>query len=264
MSKEISCIYAISNTINNKQYIGQTIDFNQRQTNHLSSLRNNTHSNKHLQNSWNKYGESNFEFRILKECSVEELDNWEKWFISAYQTYNRKYGFNYEKGGNLKKIVSQETKQKLRQINLGKKHSEKTKWKVSKNNAKFWKGKHRTLSTRQKISESLTKDHPTIQKNGHDAKTKKQIYGIYYQGKLLKSSVDKAKLEEIVKNESWKDKDNEIFSYDYIHQVKDCPTLQKNGKDKNGKQVYSVVFKGKTLKSSIYKEKLEKYINDNF
>lgn len=62
-------IYSIINKINNKLYIGSTSDsFRKRWNLHKHHLRNNKHKNSHLQYSWNKNGENNFEFIILEIC----------------------------------------------------------------------------------------------------------------------------------------------------------------------------------------------------
>ena len=62
-------VYSIVNKLNNKQYIGSTSEsFRKRWNLHKYHLRNNKHKNSHLQYSWNKYGEENFEFIILEKC----------------------------------------------------------------------------------------------------------------------------------------------------------------------------------------------------
>lgn len=94
-------IYRIYCIGNQKSYIGQTINFNQRQNRHLTKLRNNNHPNQHLQNAFNKYGEDNFtwqkwEFEIN---SKEELNQLEKDYIKKFDSYNN--GFNQTEGGDL-------------------------------------------------------------------------------------------------------------------------------------------------------------------
>ena len=61
-------IYRITNTINNKCYIGQTKDYEQRFAEHKRLLRRNKHQNPHLQSAWNKYGEKNFSFDVIEYC----------------------------------------------------------------------------------------------------------------------------------------------------------------------------------------------------
>lgn len=62
----ISGIYAIVNTINNKQYIGSAINIKSRWVDHKKRLRKGNHHCKHLQFAWNKYGESAFSFIVLE------------------------------------------------------------------------------------------------------------------------------------------------------------------------------------------------------
>lgn len=60
-------VYMIINTSNSKSYIGSTtMTFKKRLNHHRSLLRVGKHKNRHLQNSWSKYGESSFVFEILE------------------------------------------------------------------------------------------------------------------------------------------------------------------------------------------------------
>ena len=61
-----SGIYSILNTLNGKIYIGSANDIDRRLSEHLRRLRNNKHTNKKIQNSWNKYSEENFVFNIIE------------------------------------------------------------------------------------------------------------------------------------------------------------------------------------------------------
>ena len=107
-------IYKITNTKNNKVYIGQTTQkANHRWTTHLSELKRNVHPNSHLQNAFNLYGESKFQFEILDESanSLDELNKLEIQYINEYKSMNSKYGYNKLSGGK-NEIVSEELKQK--------------------------------------------------------------------------------------------------------------------------------------------------------
>lgn len=89
-------IYQITNLKNNKFYIGSTNNFKIRKQKHLWDLKNNKHVNKHLQNSYNKYGENVFEFKILLECDnikekeQEFLDNLD--FTKSYNISRNSVG----------------------------------------------------------------------------------------------------------------------------------------------------------------------------
>ena len=150
-------IYVIRNKINNKLYIGQTVNnFHRR---YGSNLLKNTH-NQHLKNSIQKYGIENFE--IDEEFDIayskEELDKLECLYIDIYDSINN--GYNNQTGGSNGKHT-EETKQKISEANKGKKRSEETKKKISESlkgkyggeNSPMY-GKHHSEETKQKISEA--------------------------------------------------------------------------------------------------------------
>jgi len=66
-------VYMIKNLINDKIYIGSTcINFYSRIYNHILNLNKNIHGNIHLQRAWNKYGNNNFIFEILENCTFDK------------------------------------------------------------------------------------------------------------------------------------------------------------------------------------------------
>jgi group I intron endonuclease len=64
-------IYCITNTVNNKQYIGSSKNIYYRLKRHYSELNRKTHANPYLLNSYVKYGKDCFSVEILEE--VQEL-----------------------------------------------------------------------------------------------------------------------------------------------------------------------------------------------
>ena len=66
MEDKVCGIYMIKNIVNNKVYVGQSIDIYGRWTEHICALRGKYHANNHLQRSWNKYQEHSFEFSIIE------------------------------------------------------------------------------------------------------------------------------------------------------------------------------------------------------
>lgn len=68
-----SGIYEIVNLVNGKRYVGSAQCFQKRWNLHRLHLRRGTHHSRHLQSSWRKYGESNFAFRVVRECEPDNL-----------------------------------------------------------------------------------------------------------------------------------------------------------------------------------------------
>lgn len=95
-----SGIYMIKNHINNKVYIGKTNDINRRLRDHRYTLRHNKHPNRHLQYSWNKYGEDAFTFEKLEYCEEELLNPLERLYIAKYNALDYNYGYNKRPGGD--------------------------------------------------------------------------------------------------------------------------------------------------------------------
>lgn len=89
----------IKNKLNNKVYIGQSINIERRWVAHRSFGFNENNKDKkayhsYLYRSFRKYGLDNFEFLILEECSKEELDYKEAYYINYYKSYKSNFGYN--------------------------------------------------------------------------------------------------------------------------------------------------------------------------
>lgn len=98
MKNDVIGIYQILNTINDKRYIGQSIHCNDRFKQHIRELRGNRHTNKYLQNSWNKHGEQVFQFSVIEECNRNDLDMREIYWINHYDSCD--HGYNCTYGGD--------------------------------------------------------------------------------------------------------------------------------------------------------------------
>ena len=117
-------IYKITNVVDNKIYIGCASNVRTRKNGHLHDLKNNYHKNSYLQNAWNKHGEVNFKFEVVELCDIKLLHEKEHFWVSYYNSLDRNIGYNLKPTDpNGCSIHSEETKEKLRQANKGKKPS---------------------------------------------------------------------------------------------------------------------------------------------
>ncbi len=107
-------IYLIKNLINNKVYVGQSVNIKDRWGSHKRKLNKNCHSNLHLQSSWNKYGEDNFEFKVLEECDLNNINEREIYYIKKYNSANYEKGYNKTFGGqDSTRAYTNEVKEKM-------------------------------------------------------------------------------------------------------------------------------------------------------
>lgn len=186
----IGYIYCITNKVNGKRYVGQTIrDYKTRWNEHINDLNKNKHCNEHLQYAWNNYGEENFEFTLLEtiECTQEELDELEKQYIREWNLLNHYYGYNIAEGGNGGYLMAGKTEEEIKEIRAKQSEANKQRWnnmtqeeknqavehlkyeyrteeqkkehsrKVTEANIKFWS----TISDERKkeIAEKISKAH---------------------------------------------------------------------------------------------------------
>ena len=88
-------IYKITNTTNDKCYIGQSRDIEARWAKHLSAYKSSP--DWELYRAFKKYGISAFKFEVIEECSIEELNEREIYWIAQYDSFNN--GYNMTLGG---------------------------------------------------------------------------------------------------------------------------------------------------------------------
>lgn len=168
--REKKCgIYMLTNMVTGKKYIGQSRDIVKRIYHHKYDAARNKPMK--ISKAIAEYGMNNFKSEILIECSLDELDKYEKEFIDKYNPeYNLNRGgrksyiccrrltdeekevcrqaakkqwadLSEERKAYVKQYqligprkghpVSASTREKIRQANLGKKQSEETKAKRS-------------------------------------------------------------------------------------------------------------------------------------
>lgn len=115
-------IYLITNIVNNKIYVGQSVNFYKRVKIHerTSFNKKNRDYNHPLYKAIRKYGIVNFEVKILKRCSsLDELNSSEIFYIKTLDSIiDHGKGYNLEKGGH-NGLKSEFTKAKMRKSQGG-------------------------------------------------------------------------------------------------------------------------------------------------
>lgn len=161
-----------------------------------------------------------YSYEVLKEWNAEE--HHPKTASLLERLYIRRYDpkFNFTKGGDGL---------------LGYKPSNETKEKISK-----------TLKGRCGKDCGSWKSYPRIIKRGFE-KNGKQNYAIVFDGNLIKQSTHLERLEAFL--------DAMLNDKEFVWE--DYPRIVKHG-FQNGKRRYALIYKGKTIRQSIFLEKLEK------
>lgn len=93
-------IYKIENLINGHKYIGQSTDIEDRWTKEKQrAFQPKAHDyNYPLSRAFRKYGVNNFSFEIIEECTEEELNERERYWVQYYDTFFN--GYNQTLGGD--------------------------------------------------------------------------------------------------------------------------------------------------------------------
>jgi group I intron endonuclease len=124
--KRVVSIYVLWNVADGRFYIGSTKQRStSRRRGHFRDLRSRKHCNRSLQTAFDGYGECAFRFEVIAECEDSLRNQIETAYIVLLDACNQTKGYNLEPFSRMstKGIKrSQETIEKIRRANLGKKH----------------------------------------------------------------------------------------------------------------------------------------------
>lgn len=95
---QVGKIYLITNDVNSKVYIGQTVQsLNKRFNGHCCYSKSDRTVNMHIKRAIHKYGKDKFHIKLIEECPLDKLNEREKYWINFYDSYNT--GYNLTLGG---------------------------------------------------------------------------------------------------------------------------------------------------------------------
>lgn len=241
--RNVNCegiIYKITNLINNKIYIGQTI---RSLIDRINDYKNGL-GNDYLNNAFKKYGFDNFKFEIIETASsIDGLNEKEIELISKYKTTDKNIGYNIAYGGK-NSIPSQETLDKMSKAHkgikqtdmwinkrihskgtkeakkYGKEKTEEEKKYLSINSPKYWLGKKRDDETIKKISETKRKNGASDKMIEKFAKTVYRININTNEYETYISTVEASKYNDVssssISRYCSKNKTKGIYKWTYI------------------------------------------------
>ena len=149
--KPYGYIYKITNKLNGKCYIGQTIHFEERIKKYKKL---NVKGQPKIYRALKKYGVDSFTFELFDTAPDQlTLDFLEDIYVRCFDSIE--YGYNQKPGGGNKVAFTEEIKKKIsdaqrgqNSVWFGRKHTEEEKRKISLSH----KGKKHTEETKQKMS----------------------------------------------------------------------------------------------------------------
>ncbi len=155
-------IYCIKNLINNKVYIGKSINIYERIRQHINLLnKESLDENRYLIRSWNKYGRDNFQYIVLEYLEIDEtiLKERELYWMGKFKSLNRKFGYNLREDTSTNCIVSNETRELQSKNRIQRyKDNPQLRENISIHFKKFWKENPDKLKVMsEKVAKAITK-----------------------------------------------------------------------------------------------------------
>lgn len=163
-------VYSITNIVNNKIYIGSSVNLKSRKYNHFSNLSKGVHENKYLQDAYIKYSKDNFKWEVLEYVDYEEdkkvlksiVLSREQYWMDFFKSYIRDNGYNISPTAEncLGVRHGALTRKRMSQASKGRKVSDETRAKKSETNKRLGlkppsnKGKKHSKEHRDKISKA--------------------------------------------------------------------------------------------------------------
>ena len=108
-------VYCLVNTVSRRMYVGSGVNIRKRLRGHFWSLRINTHKNRHLQASFNKYGLVAFQWFVLEACDPSAREDREQFWMDELGVVA--VGYNIRPRADAK-TVSDETRRRISKTSM--------------------------------------------------------------------------------------------------------------------------------------------------
>lgn len=182
-------VYKITNKINGKSYVGQTVQSLERRWKKHITQKSHCHA---LKSAILKYGPENFEIKTLTTYdSIEKMNDGERYYINLFNTLAPD-GYNLTNGG-IRPSFSKEARanmgrKKEKHHLWGKKHSEETKHKISVAHMGKKRGKDSEETRKKKSLAQIGSTHSLATRK---ILSKNSIF-LYRNNKAVRESFQKA------------------------------------------------------------------------
>ena len=111
MQQDVSGIYLIRNTLNDKVYVGQSVHINVRWREHVKCA--NWGHKSHLYDAIRKYGAEAFVHEVLEVCQPEVFDEREAHWMAHFDCRNPAKGYNLLPAGQRGRVMDAETRERI-------------------------------------------------------------------------------------------------------------------------------------------------------
>lgn len=160
ITKDHCGIYCITNIVNNKKYVGKSVNIKSRTLAHIGCLDVEcTNENKHFNNAWKKYGKDCFRIDILELCNYEKLPERELHWMTVLNTTDNKIGYNKRMDSSGGMIPHEDTRKLLSERGIQRYiNNPELKEKMGIRSSLFWKNNPDVKAQMAiKVSEKTTK-----------------------------------------------------------------------------------------------------------
>ena len=172
----ISCIYCVTNKLNNKKYIGQTTNYRKRISKYRS-LDTSKYGFLKIYDEIISSGKSNFSISIIRRCNPRSLNILEDYYIDLFESYNPLFGYNVRRKN--KGMNTAITRLNMSKSHIGMKHNINTKKKKS-NGILAFKDDLCIISDGGKLFGDFISVSKDMIKNGLREPSKIKGYRLYY------------------------------------------------------------------------------------
>ena len=269
-------IYFIKSKCKERIYVGSSMDIEDRLKKHKRMLINNKHHSRKLQNHCNKYGINDLEFvPMVIGVKPEELIQLEQDYIDTLKPYfnicptaGSNLGFKHSEASKQKmsksgkgKIITEEVRKKIGEANKGKKRSDETKQKLSEiNKGKYTKENHPCYG--KKCSKETKRKIREKHKGKHLSEEHKKKLSESHKGKNA-SRETKLKMSEARKGSKHPSYDHTIYHfYHPEHGEKFCTQYELKKTFMLNSGCLSLVINGKKTQHKKWKRSKTSFWKD--